>query len=137
MKKILSILLTIMLLISISTIAFAAASPTVEGIFVPHVDGTKYTTNLGHTVNLKFDPIKSINDYARIPNLLYIFQITGDYELAENEYIEIPIYVYVTGVEDINAVIYETGHELKTEQIDIDHWMFRLTEYGTVIITYI
>ena len=103
---------------------------------VPTIIGTKYITNLGHIVTLKFDPIKSITEYAQIPNLLYVFQVSGDYELEEDEYIEISVYVYDSEIQNVKVIMQETGNKMETKQVDENHWAFNLTEYGTVIITF-
>jgi hypothetical protein len=140
MKKFASILLVIaVLLFSIVTVSAAAPSPTVEQNLVPVIPQDYiFKTSAGNFIKadeIKCEPVKDISDYAQIPNLLYVFNISSNYKLAEGEYIEFPIVTEMRNVK-LFARIEETGNALWVQEVIPGNWMLHITEYGTVIVTY-
>ena len=145
MKKLISFILILVLLLSFSTVAFAAIvkSPTVESVLVPPVTVGYFRVcdSDGNLVrylscdNVTCEEVDDVKDFAKIPNLLFAFKFNSTYELKDGEYIEFPI--YFNAVQDLNmeAYMFETENELVIEKILDSFWMLNINEYGIIVIT--
>ena len=147
MKKIISFILMITLILSFSCIAFATKSPTINGILVPPIkeaylrvmneDGqvVKYLS----TDDIVCDEVINIRKYFSIENLIYLFVFDSSYELNEGEYIEFPIYFNGDEELELKAVVETEESEydldiIRDEEAE-DIWMLHISQYGTIIIT--
>ena len=147
MKKFISFMLVVILLMSMATVAFAVTtkSPSVEAIFTPQVLASyfKVCDSEGKLVRylsrdeISFDGVKDFSKYSAIPNLLYAFTFSSAYELKEGEYIEFPIYFNAAIELELKAIVEETQNELEVIPIVEDYWMINITEYGTILVTVI
>lgn len=144
MKKLLSFILILVLLLSLSTVVFAVTkSPTVESVLVPPIMNGYFRVcdsngNLVHYLSrdkVTCEEVDNIKDFAKIPDLLFVFKFDSAYELKDGEYIEFP--VYFNGVQDLDmkAYVVETENELVIEKILDSFWMLNINEYGTIVIT--
>ena len=145
MKKFVSIILVLMILLSLSTVAFAVTtkSPTVEAVLVPPIMTAYFRVcdsdgNLVRYLSrdeITCEQIDDIRDYSKIPNLLYAFKFSSTYELKEGEYIEFPIYFNAIENLELKAYVNEVENELVIEKILDTFWMLNITEYGIIVIT--
>ena len=145
MKKIISLLLITILILSFAATAFAVKSPTIEEMFVPK---TTFNTGFYRVCNSEGQTVKYLSskdvtcesldnlmDYSTIPGLIYAFNFSSTYELQDREYIEFPINLFVTKGFNLNAIMDKTETELVIERILDDYWMLHVSEYGVILIT--
>lgn len=145
MKRIVSFLLIMVLIISLSSMAFAVKSPGVEALLLPPITNAyfKICNADGQLVrylsvdDIKCAPIEDVENYIKIPNLLYAFNFSSVYELKDGEYIEFPIYFNNLIDLELDAMVLETEHQLTINKIIDHYWMLNITEYGNIIITII
>ena len=145
MKKIISFVLVLMILLSLATIAFAAKSPSVEAVFVPQViasyfrvcDADGQTVRYLSVDEITCETVDNIMEYSKIPNLLFVFQFSSTYELKEGEYIEFPIHFNFFDLEtELSARMdNEEQTELEIVKIIPNYWMLNITEYGIIVVT--
>ena len=144
MKKLISFILILVLLLSLSTVAFAVTkSPTVESVLMPSIMNGYFRVcdsdgNLVRYLSrdkVTCEEVDNIKDFAKIPDLLFVFKFNSAYELKDGEYIEFP--VYFNGVKDLDmeAYMFETENELVIEKILDSFWLLNINEYGTIVIT--
>ena len=146
MRKIISFVLILMILLSLTTVAFAATkSPTVEAVFVPQIIASYFRVCDANGQTVKYlpvdeitcEPVDNIMDYSTIPNLLFVFQFSSTYELKEGEYIEFPIHFNFFDLEtELSARMdNEEQTELEIVKIIPNYWMLNITEYGIIVVT--
>ena len=140
MKKIISLALIIIILISISSVAFAAGSPTLESRFIPRITASYFRVcdvegKLVRYLSIDEITLKSVNlnKYNKIENLLYAFYFSSTYELKDGEYVEFPLQFKTEN--ELKAYVNEEENELIIDKIVNDYWMLHISEYGEIIVT--